>query len=193
MNFNGTFTTDDQVELFTYSVQNTAVVNIFTTSFASGGFAPLLSLFDGSGNLVFSDNGLADNDCINNGTDPGTGNCYDSRMSWNSVAGETYTVALTEYDNFAVGPTLADGFFEAGNGDFTAQPPFNIPGIGTAFLLPSASIAADQRTGDWALTLESTEPTLASPAGSTVPEPSMGLLCLAGFALVVGRKRFLKT
>ena len=79
---------------------------MFTTSFATGGFAPLLALFDGTGSLLFADSGIADNNCVLNGVDPATGDCYDSRLSWNSIGGAPYIIALTEYDNFALGPTI---------------------------------------------------------------------------------------
>lgn len=180
--FSGIFTEDDNLRLISYSVQNTAEVTIFTTSFANGGFAPLLTLFDANGNFLFSDSGLADNDCVHNGVDAATGACYDSRLSWNSVAGAKYLVALTEYDNFAVGPTLADGFSEQGNGNFTAKPPFNPVIPGASFLLPGPT----QRTSRWALTLTSADSTLFA---STVFEPGTTILCLAGMALIAGWKR----
>lgn len=181
-NFSGTFTEDDNVRVFPYSVQNTSEVTAFTTSFATGGFAPLLSLFDASGAFLFSDSGLADNDCVNNAVDGATGACYDSRLSWNSVSGKTYLLVLTEYDNFAIGPTFSDGFTEMGAGNFTANPPFNPPIPGGSFLLPGPT----QRTDQWALEVTSADSTLVA---AQVPEPGGTVLFLLGAALIASWKR----
>jgi len=186
-NFTGAFTADDNVQLFHYQVLNTGVVDVFTTSFANGGFAPILSVFDASGNLQFFNVGSQTNDCINNGTDPATGSCWDARFSLNSVAGTNYLIALTEDDNVPLGPTFADGFKEQGNGNFTAQPPFNPPVPGGKFLLSGPV----QRTGDWAVTIQSAEPTLtATQVPSQVPEPStLAMLLLTGGSLLVLRRK----
>src|SRR5581483_3043961 len=74
-NFFGTLPQDDAIQRFVYSVQNTAMVDVFTTSFATGGFAPVLSVFDNTGALVFYNVGSQTNDCVNNGTDPATNSC----------------------------------------------------------------------------------------------------------------------
>jgi hypothetical protein len=181
-NFSGTFTTDDFVQGFHYTVQNTGQVEVFTTSFATGGFAPILSLFDDAGNLQFYNVGSQTNDCANNGTDPATGACWDARLSWNSLAGTQYLIALTEDDNLPKGPTLLDGFFEQGNGNFTAAPPFNIPVPGGSFLLTGPV----QRTGDWAVTIQAADPTLSA---SQIPEPSTAALFLTGAGLVAFWRR----
>ena len=36
------------------------------------------------------------------------------------LAAGDYTVAVTQFDNFAIGPNLSDGFDQDGNGNFTA-------------------------------------------------------------------------
>jgi hypothetical protein len=185
-NFTGAFAADDNIQLFHYQVLNTGQVDIFTTSFANGGFAPVLSLFDNLGNLQFYNIGSFTNDCANNGTDPATGSCWDARFSFNSVAGTQYLITLTEDDNFPLGTTLLDGFSEAGNGNFTAQPPFNNPVPGGKFLLSGPV----QRTGDWALTIQSDEPTLTA---SQVPEPTTTALLLTGGGLLALWRKTRKT
>ena len=160
---------------------------MFTTSFATGGFAPLLALFDGTGSLLFADSGIADNNCVLNGVDPATGDCYDSRLSWNSIGGAPYIIALTEYDNFALGPTINDGFLEQGNGNFTAAPPFNNPVPGGSFLLPGDI----QRTANWSLNFQSADPSLTA-IQLTVPEASTAALCLGGFLLLAGFRRIVQ-
>jgi len=187
--FAGDFTADDNIQQFHYKVLNTGQVDVFTTSFAHGGFAPVLSLFDDLGNLQFFNVGSSTNDCVHNGTDPATGACWDARFSFNSVAGTDYLVTLTEDDNFPIGPTLADGFTEQGNGNFTAQPPFNPVVPGGAFLLSGPV----QRTADWALTIQSAEPTLtASQVPSQVPEPSTVVLLLTSGGLLALRRKTIK-
>src|SRR5579883_3481991 len=166
----GTSPMDDTVAFFLYSVQSTADVTVQTTSYATGGFEPILTLFDDAGNELFFDSGYA--------------TAGDASFSWNSLAGVTYTVALTEYDNFANGPTLGDGFAEQGNGDFTAQPPFNPSDPGGAFQLPGPI----QLDGDWTVAFSSSEPTLS--ALETPEPPAFPLaLCAALIGLPLLRKR----
>jgi hypothetical protein len=183
--FSGALAADDSVQTFLYSVQNTSLVTIDTTSFATGGFAPILSVFDNTGALQFYNVGPATNDCVNNAKDPATGACWDARLTWNSVAGVQYIVTLTEDDNLPLGPTLADGFFEQGNGNFTAKPPFNPPVPGGMFLL-SGPI---QRTGNWAVTFQSADPTLTASIPTAVPEPSSAAVFLTLAASFAIRRR----
>ena len=169
LNFSGSFAKDDDIQVFTYRVQNTGVVNVFTTSFATGGFSPVLSLFDATGGFQFFDSGYANN--------------TEASLSWNSIGGSSYLIVLTQYDNFPIG-NLADGFTEQGNGNFTAIPPFNNPGFGTSFLLPGP----EQRTGQWAVTIQSDDPTLT---GGMVPEPASAWLVVVGVAgLLCRRSKF---
>lgn len=183
-NFAGALPQDDAVQTFLYSVQNTGLVTIFTTSFATGGFAPVLSIFDNTGNLQFYVDGATSNDCAHNGTDPATGACWDARLTFNSVAAEQYLVALTEDDNLPLGPTFADGFSEQGNGNFTAEPPFNPPVPGGSFLLAGPI----QRTGNWAVTFQSPDETLRVTT-STVPEPTSSVLLLTGVSMIAFWRR----
>src|ERR1051325_5089975 len=80
--FNGNFIFDDDVQFFTYSTPSAGLVTVNTTSFAQGGFAPILGLYDSTGNLIFTVDGQAQNDCGVAGPDPATGFCYDAQMSW---------------------------------------------------------------------------------------------------------------
>jgi hypothetical protein len=170
-NFSGVFGADDNVVLFTYQVQTTGQVSVFTTSYATGGFQTVLSLFDSNRLFQFDNNGFS--------------NATDASLTWNSVAGERYTIALTEYDNLAFGPTLDDGFTEQGNGNFTATPPFNLPVPGGAFLLPGG----EQRTGNWAVSFSSAVPSFTA---TQIPEPASGLLLMGGVALLAGWKKWRK-
>jgi hypothetical protein len=179
VNLSGVLGQDDSIQVFTFSVQNDAAVSVRTTSFAAGGFVPILALF-GPGTF-FAPIGVG-NDCGNFGTDAATGFCNDTELQWNALAGQQYFIALTEYDNYAIGPTLADGFTRQGMGNFTAELPFNNPVPGGSFLYPDSGA---QRTNAWAVTFASTDPTLVAAA---VPEPSSGVLLLAG-AFLLARLR----
>jgi len=129
VSFSGTFTADDDVSLFSFSVGTASTVTLRSYSYAGGtnaggtviprgGFDPVLSLFDSTGALIaFNDDDLSSPPKV--GIDLVTGERLDSFLTI-ALSPGTYTVAITESDNLPNGPTLADGFFEQGNGNFTA-------------------------------------------------------------------------
>jgi hypothetical protein len=168
VSFSGNFKVDDDVQLFNYSVPNTALVTIGTTSYAVGGFQTILTLFDAAGNFLFDNTGY--------------GTATDASITWNSLGGQQFIVALTQYDNFAFQPTLADGFTEQGNLNFTAELPFNNPIPGGQFLLPGG----EQRTSAWTVQFSSTETLTASQVGAAVPEPAAIFLTAAGLLACCG-------
>jgi len=160
LNFAGTFTADDQEQIFQFTVSNPlSTVSVFTTSFAAGGFIPVLSLFSSqTGAFETLDSGFADNsDAI--------------IQDWPTVPNALYTVVLTEYDNLPAGLNISDGFTEQGNGNFTSN--YGPPG-------PFREPFGSQLTGDWAVTFTSLDPTL-----TVVPEPGAGLLAGAGVLLLL--------
>lgn len=118
--FMGSFDQDNNVQFFDFSVGSPSTVTLQTFSYGggtnsagqtlfSGGFDPIVSLFDSAGNLIdFNDDG------VGAVPDPSTGTAYDSFLS-SSLAAGNYTVALTQYSNFPVGPTLANGFTLGGS------------------------------------------------------------------------------
>lgn len=173
-NFSGNFTQDDQILVFHYSVQNTGLVSVTTISFGSGGFSPVLSLFDNSGAFQFDSQGYPTNS--------------DASLVWNSVAGVDYLIVLTQWDNLSPGPgsNFRDGFSEQGNGNFTADLPFNLPTPGASFLMPGG----EQRTSFWAVTFESDEATLVATDNS-VPEPSTSALWLSGAVMLAAMRRWI--
>jgi hypothetical protein len=140
-------------------------VNAAGQTIPAGGFAPVLSLFDSSGNLLSFDNGgVVPGACGPRGIDPVTGFCLDAYINGLFSAGD-YTAVLTEWDNTPNGPTLGDGFVEQGNGNFTGGP--FLLNAGTSF----------QRTGNWALDIPGDPPTAA-------PEPASVLLTTVPLALL---------
>jgi hypothetical protein len=116
--FSGAFTQDDNVFQTRLTFDAPSLVTLQTTSYARGGFDPILSLFDSSGLLI------AENDDGFPGTvppDPSTGNAWDADLVIDLNPG-TYTIALTQWDNYAAGPNLSNGFVRAGQGNFTGGP-----------------------------------------------------------------------
>lgn len=145
--YTGTFIVDDDVRLFPLHLDAATRLTLVSFSYAGGingagqviprgGFDPVLALFDLGGIL------LAQNDDggASVPADAITGATFDSFLRLDLAAGD-YTIALLQFDNEALGPTLADGFTRPGEVAFTtsfgcldAQPNFNdvtgLPGCG---------------------------------------------------------------
>lgn len=179
LSFSGNFSSDDDVVLIPFTVSNTGLVLIQTTSFAASlGFEPVLTLYDASGNLFLQDatGGTTPGGCGVRSIDSSSGFCLDAVIQSILNAGN-YTLALTEYDNIPGGPTLADGFPQTGNGNFTGPEFLGGPG---SFIL----FNGDQRTSDWALTIDT------PGEGSVVPEPgTLGLTGTGLFAIAAALRR----
>ena len=113
--FTGNFEHDDEVQEFNFTVTApTSDVTLRTWSYAGGtnaagaevargGFDPIVTLFDASGNLIDLD------DDTHFVIDPVSGNAYDSFLMLTLSAGN-YTATVTQFNSFANGPLLADGF-----------------------------------------------------------------------------------
>ena len=123
--FTGTFQTDNDVQLFSFTIGADSTVTFLTLSYAggtnaahtvipAGGFDPLLTLFDGSGDYLGQYNdGLVGQ--VGSGPD-GTLDSYSSQL----LAAGTYIIALTESPNqSADSTTLASGF--VGGGPFLSS------------------------------------------------------------------------
>jgi len=180
--FTGTFTADDDQQIFDFAISTQTVVTLQTWSFAggtnaasqsiaAGGFSPVLSLFDTTAFnnlLIFDNGGVAPGGCGARNVDPVTGFCLDAYLSATLSTGQ-YIVVLTENDNTPNGPTLSDGFFEQGNGNFTGGPFFLNAGGGF------------QRNGAWAVDITGVD----SAGQPGVPEPSNALLASGGILLLI--------
>ena len=125
--FRGNFAADDDVQIFTFVVGGESPVTLVTYSYAGGtqadgtviprgGFDPILALFDAAGNLIGQND---DGGGGNVPTDPVTGRAYDTFLQTVLSPGE-YSVAVMQYNNFAAGQTLAEGFARVGQPFFTA-------------------------------------------------------------------------
>lgn len=126
--FSGSLSSDDSVSLFDFSVDAPSRVGIKTLSYGGGpladgteispgGFDPILTLFDSSNNRI------AENDDRGGRLDPITDSAYDSRIV-RALDPGTYTVAVSQYDNFhngSNGSDLIGGFQRQGEPNFTAS------------------------------------------------------------------------
>jgi hypothetical protein len=160
--FTGNLEGDNDVELFSLTLASPSKLTLRTFSYAggtnaagnlitAGGFDPIVALFFGAGApailLDQNDNG------IGVPVDLNTGNAFDALLDpFFDLPAGLYTVALTEFANFANGPTLGDGFLGGGIPDF------------------------DGRTSAWALDI------LGADSASVVPLPGTLALLMAGLA-----------
>jgi len=165
--FTGSFTTANDVQQFNFTVGAPSIVTLRTWSYAGGtnaastlipqgGFDPILSLFNSSGLLIAEND---DGGCGSVATDSVTGNCWDTYLSQNLAAGD-YTVAISAFSNFALGPNLANGF--EGGGSFSG------------------------RTVNWAFDILNVN---GAALGGAVPEPATWAMLLLGFGLIGGAMR----
>lgn len=122
--FSGAFTHNNDKAGFFFYLKAPATVTIESTGNATGGFDPVLSLYDPSGlGIAFNDDedvGISDPKLVE------------------SLSAGRYTVYLTQYDNF--GPASLGLPF-----NFDGQPNFR-----GGFV----DFSGTQRTGDWALSID---------------------------------------
>ena len=190
--FTGAFERDDDVQLFDFAVDTLSTVTLRTysyaggtqadgTAIAAGGFDPILAVFDEDGLLL----GGNDDDILGAvGTDPVTGAALDSFLD-PVVAPGSYTLALSQYDNFPVGSTLAEGFALQGEESFTGA--FGC----TAGIF--CDTTADSRTGAWAVDILGVETAaLDDGAPGVIPLPAALPLLAGALGLVGLARRFRK-
>ena len=162
----GSFNHDDDVRLFSFQVANSSPVTLRTTSFATGGFDTILTLFSSTGAFLSQNDG------------PVGSLLPDDATIQQSLAPGSYILALTEFDNFQLtgpGGNLSDGFERTGEGNFTAAL-FGSSPSERAFI----DVTGAQRTSDFSLTFDNVISATASPEPATLAIFVLGLACLAG-------------
>lgn len=184
--FQGTFNQDDDVQLFHFTVGAGSTVILRTWSYAGGtnaagdtiargGFDPILALFDSTGAFIDQND---DGGCDNVDPDALTGRCWDTFFS-QTLAPGNYTVSVMEFNNFANGPNLSDGFARDGQGNFTKTLGFcdsdsapNAIGFCDVSLTPGGA-----RDNHWAFDILGVDSAVQQPPQVGVPEPSeLGLM-----------------
>lgn len=162
--YTGTLSGDDQVQQYAFTTLTATSVDFSTDSYGggtangtttpSGGFVPVVSVFNASSGLLIASDG-ADGICSGAmSADSVTNICDDANLNL-SLGSGSYIVAVSEFFNVPVGPNLSNGFLEQGQGNFTGQT------CGTTGAFYETDLAnCVQRTGNFTLDI------------ATVPEPS---------------------
>ncbi len=169
----GSLAADDSLAVFSFDLLAAGDVRAQTWSYrggtnavganvAAGGFAPVLSLFDGSGQLVAMDIGSS-NTCSKSF-------CWDASFAYLGAVPGQYTLVLSQDGNTPLG-MLADGYAMTGQTHYTAAY-LGSNSANASFI----QVDGTQRTGRWALDL--TLPALVT----VVPEPGSPGLFVAGLA-----------
>jgi hypothetical protein len=191
--FSGTFQQDNDVALFNFTVGQDSTVTLFSSSWLYGnpapgqelgGFDPILALWDSNGNLLQQqDDGGNIGSTVSNGVSYNHGT-WDSYFTQSLTAG-SYIASVGQFNNFAVGTNLSQGFRYDSNPNFTFD---NGSGGATQPLFNGVWDNNDPRTADWEFHVLNVSQ--ATSNTEPVPEPASMLGILAFGAL--GSTKLLK-
>jgi len=156
--FQGSFFTDDQVQLFPFTVASNAGVvfkslaygggvNSVPIAISAGGFDTFFSLFAGDGSQINTND---DGTCAQ--VHSGNSGCLDAYLAENLTAG-AYTLALTQSGNTPNGD-LADGFAQEGQGNYTCPQGF-------------CDVFGSQQNGKWAIEMDDITTATRAPEPTT--------------------------
>ena len=190
--YTGAFSTDDEVQLFDFTLTSASTVTIRTFGYgggvqsdgnvvSAGGFDPMITIFDSSGIYGGNLDGPSPPVLV----DPATGLALDALFASSFDPG-SYTLALTQYGNFALGPTLADGFAFEGVTDFTTF--FELPescsnGQFCSYMPDGENpVIPVNRTNAWALDIVNVASAGVVPVPAAAWLFGSGLLGLVGIA-----------
>lgn len=126
--FAGTFTADNDVVLLDFTLGEASTITIFSSSWITGGFDPILAIWDEDGGLLAEqDDGNTEGTAVSKGITYAYG-YWDSYYDL-ALAPGTYTASIAQYDNFSagtddsgnviIGTSRSAGFTHDGNPDFT--------------------------------------------------------------------------
>lgn len=173
--FSGIFKYDNDVAILNFSVGAPSTVTVFSSSWVSGGFDPILAVWDSSGNVVAQqDDGANAGSTLSNGVWYNHGT-WDSYYSVLLTAG-SYQASIAQYNNFALGSNLSLGFTHDSDRFFTRI-------YGSAPLFNGVWDADDPRTGNWAfhiLNVETANQQRVPDMSSTVALLGMVIMALVG-------------
>ena len=163
--FTGNLADDDDIAFFDFSVSSVSTITLRSWSYAgginaagtdipSGGFDPILAVFNSATGALIGEN----DDGSGVPSDPDTGSAYDTLLEIVDLPVGDYTASVAQYSNFAIGPNLSDGFDGSGQTNFegrTSLWAFDILNVDAAVGPPPASppppATPIPTTSQWAL------------------------------------------
>jgi hypothetical protein len=187
LSFRGNFDRDDDIRLLDFTVTSASQVTIKSLSYAggtqadgtlvaAGGFDPILSLFDGAGNLIETND---DGGSRNVAADPRTNQRFDAFIKSVLNPGN-YTVAVSQFYNFPSGTNLSRGFRHQGSENFTS--------VYNCSAGRFCDTSSDSRNNSYAVDIFRIDEPIPP---ESVPEPSTILGAFLAFGSIGGSK-FLK-
>jgi hypothetical protein len=185
--FSGTFTKDDDIARFNFTVggENPSLVTVFSSSWDDGGFDPILAIWTAAGvQMAEQDDGGVEGSTLSNAVSYDHG-VWDSYYQVSLDPGD-YIATVGQYSNFANSTDLADGFRHEGNPNFT----FDL-GYGQAPLFNGVWTENDPRQGFYVFHILNVAEATHEPPINGVPDAGSTLvlfgIALAG--LVCGKRR----
>lgn len=181
--FNGAFTKDNDVLQVNFTIDTERDITFFTSSWDDGGFDPVLTLWDSAGDFIIDwDDSAQDNKtALSNGVSYSYG--FSDVYYVRTLAAGSYSATITQWDNYANGPNLVDGFY------YDTEPHFTyVMGFGDQPDFNGATAAVDPRTENLAfhiLNVSTAEVNTVNP----VPVPASLLLFGSALAGLIGIKR----
>jgi hypothetical protein len=159
-------------------------VNAAGATIASGGFDPILAVFDSAGTLINQN----DDGGSSVPADSVTGAHFDTYLDLGALTAGNYTVSVMQYNNFATGPTLANGFSHGNGTPAEAWFTQTLTGNATGGFW---DVTIHQRDSHWAFDILGVQQAIGPDPSVPDCGATVGLLGLAlgGLALIRNRVR----